>query len=266
VVEVAVPAHPAADQEGAVAGHFGVGEPSDASTVVRRFLLETRRRYSLSGTELERLVGDVMEELRPTMEAADRRSPSDTEYRVAMVECNDHQATVLARQLQERWGIAATPWNLSRPTEPPPGPIIGTRFHQGEMLGRWPERVADMRFAALRIDPATVEKIGRGRRTRQKLVLVERDVGTGHQHLEDLTEELGKPVDTAVSTVLPDLETLASSNDLYVIAPRLVDQLSDEIRRHPRVVILQHVFDPADMEALGEFCTDRASTGSRAGG
>lgn len=255
VVETAVPAQPAEVRRGAVGEHSRAGEPPDPGVFVRRFLLEARRRYGLSGAEMGRLVADVLEDMWAAPEANHSPSRSDAELRVTMVECNDYQATELARELEERWGVPATPWNLSQQTEPPPGPIIGTRFHQGEMLERWPDRAADMRFAALRIDPATVEEIRRVRPTGQKLVLVERDVGTGHQHLEDLTEALGRPVDTAVSTVLPALEALASSTDLYVIAPRLVDQLSDEIRRHPRVVILLHVFDPADLEALGELRT-----------
>jgi hypothetical protein len=257
VVETAVPAQPPAVWEGAVGEGSGPADPADPGVFVRRLLLAARRRYGLSEAELGRLVGGVMEEMRAARGAADGATRSVAQHRVAMVECNDHQATELARELEERWGVPATPWNLSRPTEPPPGPIIGTRFHQGEMLERWPHRSADMRFAALRIDPATVKEIRRGRRTRQRLVLVERDVGTGHQHLEDLTEALGSATQTAVSTVLPELEALASSADLYVIAPRLVDQLPDEIRRHPRIVILRHAFDPADLEALGELRTDR---------
>lgn len=258
VAETAVPPQPAEVRDIAFGEHSGTPGPSSPEVFVRRLLLEARRRFRLSGTELARLVEPVVKEMRAVPEAPDSPSRSDAEHRVAMVECNHHQATELARRLEKRWGVPVTPWHLSRQTEPPPGPIIGTRFHQGEMLERWPDRAVDMRFAALRIDPETVEEIREGLQTRQKLVLVERDVGTGHQHLEDLMEALGEPVDTAVMTVLPDLEALASSPDLlYVIAPRLVDQLSDEIRRHPRVVILQHVFDPVDLEALDEQRTNR---------
>lgn len=257
VVETTVPPQPAGSRDGVVGEHSGTGEPSDPGVFLRRLLMETRRRYGLSGTELGLLVERVAEEIRAAPEA-DSPSPSDAKRRVAMVECNQYQATELAGQLEKRWGVPVTPWNLSRQTEPPPGPMIGTRFHQGEMLELWPDRAADMRFAALRIDPETVEEIRQGLRNREKLVLVERDVGTGHQHLEDLKEALGRPVDTAVVTVLPDLEDLASSaNHLYVIAPRLVDQLSGEIRRHPRVVILQHVFDSTDLEALDVHGTNR---------
>lgn len=259
VVETAVPARPADARNREAGLEYGEAASSDPGVFVRRLLLQARRRYGLSGPEVARLVGRVVEEMNTGPGAVDSPSRSDAERRVAMVECNDHQATELARQLQERWGVQATPWNLSRQTEPPQGPIIGTRFHQGEMLERWPDRAADMRFAALRIDPATVEEIRRGLRNRHEMVLVERDVGTGHQHLEDLMESLGSEVhtsvSTAVSTALPDLEALASSADLYVIAPRLADLLSDEIRRHPRVIILHHVFDPFDLEALGDLPT-----------
>lgn len=257
VVETAIPAQGSDVRDGVIGEHVGAGEPSDPGVFVRRLLMEARRRYDLSGAELGRLVERVVEEMSTAPEAADSPFPSDTEGRVALVECNDHQATELARQLQGRWGVQATPWNLSWQSEPPPGPIIGTRFHQGEMLERWPDRAADMCFAALRIDPRTVEEVRQGLRTQQNLVLVELDVGTGHQHLEDLMESLGTAAQTSVRMVLPDLEALTSSADLYVIAPRLVDQVPDEIRRHPRVVILQHVFEPADLEALGELRTGR---------
>lgn len=91
------------------------------------------------------------------------------------------------------------------------------------------------------------------------LVLVEGDVGTGHQHAADLAAWLPDPATAAVTTDPPDADRLRESDALYVIAPRLWDLLEHDLQSHERVVLMRHVFEEADALALGEVIALEAS-------
>jgi hypothetical protein len=217
---------------------------------VDEFVAAGRRRFDLAPQELARLVeqtGAALESRHPV--AGDEAPGHPT---VTMVECNDQQAIDLAGQIEARWGVAAMPWNLCRDGEPPEGMIVGTRFHQAEMLSRWPHRKRDMRFAALRVDPAVVQRIREAPGRARGLVLVERDIGTGHQHAADLAAVLAEAADAIVTTDLPDAKRLRRSGKVHVIAPRLWDLLEEDARADARVVLIRHVFDEVDARALGE--------------
>jgi DNA-binding transcriptional regulator YhcF (GntR family) len=169
---------------------------------------------------------------------------------VFVVECNDLQASDLAGQVSASCSIAARPWHLLRDGEPPPGMIIGTRFHQGEILQQWPHRAGDMAFGALRLDPVIPERIARALHRNASLVLVERDIGTARQHACDVGAVLGIPAAIQVTTELPTLEMLDDQATVFIIAPRLSDTAPPGVLTHPRVLIPRHVFDPADLESM----------------
>jgi len=99
--------------------------------------------------------------------------------RVVMVECNRHQSSHLAGQLEQQLPVEAVAWSLEESGEPPQLPLIGTFFHHGEMRNRWPHRLGDMHFVTLPIDPIIEKRIsavasrrkapsGRGRRSRTR--------------------------------------------------------------------------------------------------
>jgi DNA-binding transcriptional regulator YhcF (GntR family) len=226
------------------------GAADGIDQLVEEFIAAGRRRFRLDAPELARLVeqaGGSWETRDSSPVSGDPGGP-----KVSMVECNDQQAVDLAGQIEARWGVAAVPWHLTRDGEPPEGLIVGTRFHQAEMLSRWPHRERDMRFAALRVDPAVVQRIREAPGKAGSLVLVERDVGTGHQHAADLAAVLAEAAEAVVTTDLPDAARLRGSDELYVIAPRLWDLLQEDVRADPRVVLIRHVFDEADARTLGE--------------
>lgn len=235
-----------------LAGEPGRSDHADVGIeqLVEEFVAAGRRRFDLGAPELARLVeraGATREARDPGVDLGAPDRPT-----VIMVECNDQQAVDLAGQIEARWGIPAVPWHLSRDGEPPAGLIVGTRFHQAEMLARWPHREPDMRFAALRVDPHVVRRIRRAPVRAGELVLVERDVGTGHQHAADLAAVLPEAAEAAISTELPDPERLRRSGALHLIAPRLWDLLGADVRADARVVLIRHVFAEADARALGE--------------
>jgi DNA-binding transcriptional regulator YhcF (GntR family) len=217
---------------------------------VEEFVAAGRQRFALDAEDLARLVERVGAAREAWGEGVEKGPAAGGS--VIMVECNDQQAVDLAGQIEARWGIRAVPWHLSRDGEPPAGRIIGTRFHQAEMLSHWPHREQDMRFVALRVDPDVVRRIRDIPVRPGGLVLVERDVGTGHQHLADLAAVLPEAAEAAVVTDLPDAAQLRCSEALYVIAPRLWDLLEEDVRADARVVLIRHVFNEADARTLGE--------------
>ena len=218
--------------------------PSEAYEFARSVIREGRRRFGLSPSDLTEL-------LLRAPDVAAGEGDAGAESAVTVVECNDQQAGDLAAQLESRFGVRARPWNLASDGEPPSGPIVATWFHHAEIVARWPHRSEDLRFAALCLDPGIRDEILEAPVDWNGLVLVERDVGTGRQHAADLLAVLRRSVEVTVATSLPGLDELEASDDLFVIAPRLWDALPDAVQRHPRVLLLRHVFEPADLEAIG---------------
>lgn len=214
---------------------------------IRTFVAEALGRYSLSALELARRIESAARAGAPEATADETRGPGVS---ITVVECNDHQARDLAEQLERQCAVSAVPWHLSRDGEPPEGLIVGTRFHQGEMLKHWPHRADDMEFAAIRLDEAVARRIRSRPGNRDEIVVVERDVGTGHAHAADIRRALGESAHITVSTSLPALEELDRSRALHVIAPRLHDSVASAIREHRRVVLSRYVFDSEDLDRI----------------
>jgi hypothetical protein len=170
--------------------------------------------------------------------------------RVVMVECNDHQSTFLAQQLEQAWPVEAIPWSLHRGEAPPQLPIIGTYFHHSEMKAMWPDRIGDMHFVTLYLDPALRDRVERVavRRGARRLRLVERDPATAQEMAAGVSSLLGprftvRPLvgdpDEVVRTLAPD--------ELLLVAPRLWDTVSAGTRADERVFDVRHVVGPEDL-------------------
>ncbi|HEV3050532.1 MAG TPA: winged helix-turn-helix domain-containing protein [Longimicrobium sp.] len=170
--------------------------------------------------------------------------------RVVMVECNDHQSTFLAQQLEQAWPVEAIPWSLHHGEAPPQLPIIGTYFHHSEMKAMWPDRIGDMHFVTLYLDPALRDRVEReaGRRGARVLRLVERDPATAQEMAAGVSTLLGprfqvRPLvgdpDEVVRTLAPD--------ELLLVAPRLWDTVSAGTRADERVFDVRHVVVPEDL-------------------
>ena len=170
--------------------------------------------------------------------------------RVVMVECNDHQSTFLAQQLEQAWPVEAIPWSLHRADAPPQLPIVGTYFHHHEMKALWPDRVGDMHFVTLYLDPALearVEPVAR-RRGARVLRLVERDPATAQEMAAGVSALLSPrfQVDALVGDPDEVARTLAP-DELLLVAPRLWDGLSAATRADERVFDVRHVIVPEDL-------------------
>jgi GntR family transcriptional regulator len=170
--------------------------------------------------------------------------------RVVMVECNDHQSTFLAQQLEQAWPVEAIPWSLHHGEAPPQLPIIGTYFHHHEMKAMWPDRIGDMHFVTLHLDPALKDRVERVAQARGASVLrlVERDPATAQEMAAGVSALLSqrfqiKPLvgdpDDVVRSLAPD--------ELLLVAPRLWDTVSAGTRADERVFDVRHVVVPEDL-------------------
>ena len=182
--------------------------------------------------------------------------------RVVMVECNAHQATFLAHQLEEAWPVEVIPWSLDEPGDPPQLPLIGTYFHHVEMRARWPHRAADMRFVALWLDRGLEQRIEAiaARRPIRRLRLVEQDLGTAEEMAAGVSAEemaagvsaLLSPRFTLTTTVGDPAELLPAleADELLLVAPRLWDRLPAAIREDERVLDVRHVIVPEELNRV----------------
>jgi DNA-binding transcriptional regulator YhcF (GntR family) len=213
-----------------------VGGDDEVGPWVDQMLAAAKARFGLSA---EGLAGLVRERGRV--------------LRVVMVECNDHQSTFLAQQLEQAWPVEAIPWSLHHGQAPPQLPIIGTYFHHSEMKAMWPERIDDMHFVTLHLDPALKERVETVARRRgaHVLRLVERDPATAQQMAASVSGLLspglqvrplvGDP-DEVVGTLAPD--------ELLLVAPRLWDGVRPETRADERVFDVRYVVVPDDLRRV----------------
>jgi DNA-binding transcriptional regulator YhcF (GntR family) len=196
--------------------------------------------------------------------------------RVVMVECNAHQASFLAEQLEQAWSVEAIPWSLDEPGEPPQLPIVGTYFHHVEMRQRWPHRAADMRFVALWLDRGLEKRIEAiaSRRPIRRLRVVEQDLGTAKELAAGVSaEEMAAGVSAllsprfAVTTAVGDPAELLPSlkeDELLLVAPRLWDRLPPAVREDERVLDVRHVIVPEELDRLwGSLMRAGAVAGER---
>lgn len=231
--------------------------PADAGAVddelgqwVDQMLSSARERFGLTPEGLAALVRERGRVLR-----------------VVMVECNEHQSTFLAQQLEQAWPVEAIPWSLHRGEEPPHLPIIGTYFHHSEMKALWPHRVGDMHFVTLYLDPALRERVEpvAERRGARALRLVERDPATAREMAAGVSALLGPGYEVRPLVDDPDLvlPTLAP-DELLLVAPRLWDAVSARTRADERVFDVRHVVVPQDLPRVWRALTRAAvETGER---
>lgn len=173
--------------------------------------------------------------------------------RVVMVERNHHQSAYLAGLLERTLPVEAVAWSLEQPEEPPRIPLIGTYFHHGEMRNRWPNRLGDMHFVALRIDPIIEKRIAAvaSRRDVRLAWLVERDIGTAHEMATSVSSVLSAGLE--VRPVVGDPRKLFESlpeNELLLVAPRLWDALPEAMRNDERVFDPNPSFVPEDLQRV----------------
>jgi DNA-binding transcriptional regulator YhcF (GntR family) len=212
-----------------------------------------RRAYEVliaDGVVASRRGGGTVVRRLPRREAQEAR-------RAFVVECNITDAGELVRDIDAAYHVTAVPWLLRGQGEPPPGAILGTRFHESEMRRLWPRRRNDIQIIEREVDPAIpgvitaiAESLTLGR-----LVVVERDLATAREMARELKAQLSPlhpPVDTAAPRD-PDVLMHRVTDALVVFAPRVWDRLRWTTRSNPRALLLRFSARP---ESLREVAAD----------
>ncbi len=211
---------------------------------VQKVLREAKERYDLTPRAFAHLLTN-----RP-------HSSAPAASVVYVVECSETEAADHARELEANWEVTAKPWCLSWKGEPPPGPLVATYFHYNEVRRRWPNRLEEIRFAAIHLDPLLPTRIARrpGKGRRISLFLCEIDKTLALNMLADAALVFPKDEYNIRPLVVEHArEALASSNRAPILfAPRVWDTLTREERADPRAIELKYVFTPEDLDAIGE--------------
>jgi len=217
---------------------------TDRSTSLRAFIARVTRdarEHGLSPFALARLL-------------VGGEAPEPAPRAAYVVECSETQCRDLAGQLEARWDVRALPWPLGD-AEPPAGPIVATYFHYNDVRRAWPARLADVRFAAIRPDAGLLSLAEPGRRRRSPVVLCERDAPMAQNIAADLALLLPDDrvrLSTRIVARAGDALRRRRPGEVLLFSPRLWGELSDEDRQMPEVREARYVFEPTDLEALGE--------------
>jgi GntR family transcriptional regulator len=205
--------------------------------------------------EAERLHGISTKELGHLLTSMKGRGLSNSDS-VTVVECSETQAKDLAAQIAASWHVNAQAWSLDRLEEPATGLIIATYFHYNEILQRWPQRFAEMHFAAIQPDPAIRRKLFPKGIPRHKttLFLCERDDSMASNIATELT--LLFPVERfsiACRITQSPASLLRSRSKIPVLySPRMWGQLTPAQRRNPRAYEVRYVFVPDDLQMIAK--------------
>jgi GntR family transcriptional regulator len=234
--------------------HMGPGKPTTVISQVAEPVAEDLRAF-LSGVlrQGQHQFGLSSTELARRLESMDSLAAHPSA--IHMVECSKGQALAHALEIKARWGVAAEPWVLDRPEEPPPGCIIATFFHFQDVRRRWPQRQADIQFVTIQPDSGLPEKIrGRLGKNPARVLLWERDETMAENVASDLSavfQPCGVPVEARVirtgRSPMEDLKT----NVVCLFAPRVWAKLAPKLRKHPRAFEATYRIRHADLEALG---------------
>jgi DNA-binding transcriptional regulator YhcF (GntR family) len=230
------PAAPAAAGRGAGAG-------ATLDEFLAGVLRQGRLRWGLDATELA-------QRLSAAAESGAAAGPQ-----VQVVECSETQARDLAAQLSGRFRVRATGWSLERDGEPPPGPVLATYFHYNDVRCRWPERLDEVRFAAIHPDAALRDRVASvwsagGGAGPARVVLCEREPGMARNILADLVRILPASDFTVVAEVEAPEVLLRRAQGPVLFAPRVWGEMSDAQRAHPLALEVRYVFDERDVAAL----------------
>lgn len=185
--------------------------------------------------------------------------PQKTHVRtpVYVLECSETQCADLAVDLTRAWDVDANPWCLSREGEPPPGVLVATYFHYNEIRLRWPHRHQNLRFITIRPDAAVIRELRVlcPNAPTIRVTLCERDQAMATNIIADLGTVFGNEQLDVTASVTPSPTAFLAShkgNDPVLFSPRVWGELDTALRRDPRAVQVQYVFDSKELDRLAE--------------
>ena len=212
-------------------------DAEDVERLVRRVAGEARR-YGLTPAEMARRLCEL-----------EGDGPG---IGVAVVECSLAQCRDHVEEVEARFAVDATPWPLDLDGEPPPGPVVATYFHYGDVVRRWPHRREDVLFVAVRPDPALVERVLVGRPEVGRVLACELDevrAANLAADLEPLFAGTGVVVEPAADG---DAARVLERGDGVPVcfAPRAWATLDDDARRREGALRVRYVIDDQSLAVL----------------
>lgn len=176
---------------------------------------------------------------------------------VHVVECSESQCIDHAKEIASCWEVDAKPWCLSREDQPPDGPVVATYFHYNEIRQRWPDRLHTIRFGAIHPDPKLRSRVAArsGKAKRSSFYVCEFDESKAANIAADLSVLFHSDRFRMLPRVVKHAgELLAESKGRVPILfpPRVWDALRPEEKENPRVIKIQYVFVPQEIENMGK--------------
>ncbi|MEX2583854.1 MAG: GntR family transcriptional regulator [Gemmatimonadota bacterium] len=205
-------------------------------------LIEARREWGLSPVE-------VVQKLRGRI-AAGTTTPT-----VYVVECSHPQAEDLAGQLERVYAVRAMPWSLERSEMPPEGAtVLATYFHFNDLRTKWPERFADVHFAATHPDPmlrARVAEVdGSLGGVPLDVPLCENDLIMARNICADL-HHLLPPPEYALHPTVESPVALLDSGRPVLFSPRVWGNMGLALRARSNALQVRYLFKRPDLESIG---------------
>lgn len=168
---------------------------------------------------------------------------------ITAIECNWTQAAEIAREVADECRQPCVPWLLDWP-EPPPGPIVTTTFHAGEVRRRFGDR--DLHAVALVAHPEMAARVHTTLTVngRKRVCVIDRDHDSGRSVAAELRRVLGRRGIEETKVAPRDLARWLERerNAVLVVAPRVWDTLPESLRAHPCVLEFRFAIEPARLE------------------
>ncbi|HXI03199.1 MAG TPA: GntR family transcriptional regulator, partial [Candidatus Saccharimonadales bacterium] len=157
-----------------------VRDPRDVDRFLDRVLGEARELFGMHSR-------DLIEAM------TDRFGPAAAERPVAfVVECSEWQCRCHAREIEERWNVDARTWPLTVQGEPPDATVVSTYLHYNDLRRLWPERLAEISFVTVRLDPSLLSRLAD---TEERILVLERDAYSAASVAADLRALFqGRPI------------------------------------------------------------------------
>ncbi len=173
---------------------------------------------------------------------------------ITVVECNRIQAEDLADQLETRWNIEVSTGVLTDKYELPEGRIVATLFHFSEIRRRWPDRMSDVRFLALRPDPELRRQVDAASSSSKPRVIVlgDRNLSEAQNLAADLDSVFPKESYKLSAGTYRAWATAGHKlrkGEFILVAPRAWAKRS--VPKSQRISVIRFVFDTHDLDALG---------------
>lgn len=219
--------------------HEVVRDPKDVDRFLDKVLGEARDLFGMHSR-------DLIEAM------TDRFGPAAAERPVAfVVECSEWQCRCHAREIEERWDVDARTWPLTVKGEPPDATVVSTYLHYNDLRRLWPERLSEISFVTVRLDPSLLSTLSD---TEERILVLERDAYSAASVAADLRALFhGRPihVEPLVEAHPASVFPLEGSGPPILFPPRSWATLDEEQRAQPRALELRYVIDADDLAALG---------------